>query len=115
MDAVIARAQAIEPSINAFPMTCLDEASDEAKRAEAKYMKPGARLRKLEGLPVAIKGETPIKGKSTPNSSLLYEGIVVVTHPAPERILRAGGIVHARTATPEFSCAGFAYSKLWGG
>ncbi len=115
MDAVIARAQAVEPAINAFPMTYFDAARDAAKRAEAKYMKPGARLRKLEGLPVAIKDETPIKGKSTPNGSLLYKGIVdEITHPAPERILRAGGIVHARTATPEFSCAGFAYSKLWG-
>ena len=31
-----------------------------------------------------------------------------------ERILAAGGIVHARTATPEFSCAGYCHSKLWG-
>src|SRR5690606_34323438 len=36
------------------------------------------------------------------------------TSPVNERILRAGGIVHARTATPEFSCAGICWSRLWG-
>ena len=30
-----------------------------------------------------------------------------------ERILRAGAIVHARSAAPEFSCAPVTYSKLW--
>ena len=29
-------------------------------------------------------------------------------------MLDAGGIGHARTATPEFSCAGFTWSGLWG-
>ena len=28
--------------------------------------------------------------------------------------MAAGGIIHARTATPEFSCAGFTHSRLWG-
>ena len=31
-----------------------------------------------------------------------------------ERILKAGAIVHARTATPEFSCASVTHSRLWG-
>jgi Asp-tRNA(Asn)/Glu-tRNA(Gln) amidotransferase A subunit family amidase len=31
-----------------------------------------------------------------------------------ERILAAGGIPHARTTTPEFSCAGFTHTRLWG-
>ena len=31
-----------------------------------------------------------------------------------ERVLAAGGIVHARTTTPEFSCAAFTHSRLWG-
>ncbi len=31
-----------------------------------------------------------------------------------QRILDAGGIVHARTTTPEFSCAPVTWTKLWG-
>jgi amidase len=36
------------------------------------------------------------------------------TSPMNQRIMDAGGIVHARTATPEFSCAAYTWSKLWG-
>jgi aspartyl-tRNA(Asn)/glutamyl-tRNA(Gln) amidotransferase subunit A len=31
-----------------------------------------------------------------------------------QRIIDAGGIVHARTTTPEFSCAPVTWSRLWG-
>ncbi len=37
-----------------------------------------------------------------------------VTSPNNERILKAGGIVHARTATPEFSCSSVTHTRLWG-
>jgi aspartyl-tRNA(Asn)/glutamyl-tRNA(Gln) amidotransferase subunit A len=40
----------------------------------------------------------------------------VATENAPviDRILAAGGIIHARTTTPEFSIAYFTYSDVWG-
>ncbi len=31
-----------------------------------------------------------------------------------ERILRAGAIIHARSTAPEFSCAPYTHSRLWG-
>ncbi len=31
-----------------------------------------------------------------------------------DRVLRAGGIVHARSTAPEFSCAPYTHSRLWG-
>ena len=113
--AVIARAEQVEPAINAFTYTCFDEALDKARKAEARYAKTGARLRPLEGLPVGIKDESYIKGQPTTNASLTLKDFVADrTSPLNERIIRAGGIVHARTATPEFSCAGYTNSKLWG-
>ncbi len=115
MGAVIARAEAVEPTINAFTYTHFEEALAKARKAEARYAKPGARLRALEGLPVAIKDESHIKGKPTSNGSLILKDFVAEhTSPQNERILRAGAILHARTATPEFSCAGFTHSRLWG-
>lgn len=36
------------------------------------------------------------------------------THPVVERLQAAGGIVHARTTTPEFSCAASTQSRLRG-
>jgi len=115
MEAVIARAGEVEPGINAFTYTFFDEALDRARKAETRYMKTDGRPRALEGLPVAIKDESYIKGQPTSNGSLVMRDFVAeTTSPHNERILRAGGIVHARTATPEFSCAGYTNSRLWG-
>lgn len=115
MQAVIARAEAVEPRINAFADTYFDEAMDQAKRAEAKYAKSGARLGPLEGLSIAIKDENKIKGRRTTSGSLLFEHSTdETTALSVERILKAGGIVHARSTTPEFACAGVTHSRLWG-
>lgn len=115
MRAVIARAEKVEPKINAFPMTSYDRALDQAKQAEARYMKTDGRPRPLEGLPVAIKDEAPIKGERMTNGSLiLKDNVSDETNPSIGRVLKAGAIMHARTATPEFSCAAWTHSKLWG-
>src|SRR4051812_49854136 len=47
--------------------------------------------------------------------SLLYK-VLVAEHTSAfgRRHHEAGAIVHARTTAPEFSCAGFTQSKLWG-
>lgn len=115
MQAVIDRAGEVEPAINAFTFECFDEALDKARKAEAKYMKTDGRVRALEGLPMAVKDESYIKGKPTTNASLTMKDFVAdKTSPYNERLLRAGAICHARTATPEFSCAGYTNSKMWG-
>lgn len=115
MHAVIARAEAVQPKINAFTFTHYDEALDLAKQAEAKFMKKDGRVGPLEGLPVAVKDESWIAGKPTSYGSLITKDFVPdKTSPNNERILKAGGIVHARTATPEFSCASYTHSRLWG-
>lgn len=114
MAAVIDRAAAVQPKINAFTYTHFEEAMALARKAEAKYAR-GARTGPLEGLPVAIKDESYIKGKPTSGGSLIEKDrIAAHTSPMNERILRAGGIVHARTATPEFSCAAYTWSRAWG-
>src|SRR5690242_6583457 len=115
MKAVIARAEKVNKKVNAFTFTHFDEALDSARKAEAKYAKNGARLGALEGLPVAIKDESWIKGMPTSYGSLIYKDFVPdVTSPNNERIMKAGGIVHARTATPEFSCSSVTHTRLWG-
>ncbi len=115
MRAVIARAEAVEPKINAFPIKRFDEALAEARNAEARYMKSDGRPRALEGLPTAIKDETAIKGWRTTFGSLVFkDNIDTYTAPPAERIMKAGAIIHARSAAPEFSCAPFTHSRLWG-
>jgi Asp-tRNA(Asn)/Glu-tRNA(Gln) amidotransferase A subunit family amidase len=114
MTAVIDRAEKTKGTVNAFTYTHYDEALALAKKAEAKYAK-GKKTGTLEGLPVAVKDESYIAGKPTSNASLILKDFVAEkTSPNNERIMAAGGIVHARTATPEFSCAGYTWSRLWG-
>lgn len=115
LTAVIQRAEAVEPRINAFAERLFEAALEQARAAEARYAGCGAPPRALEGLPVAVKEEQPIAGHTLAEGSLLcQDNVADVTHPIVERIAAAGGIIHARTTTPEFSCAGFTHSRLWG-
>ncbi|MBY8977516.1 amidase [Rhodobacteraceae bacterium NNCM2] len=114
MEATIARAEAVEPKVNAFTFTYYDAAMEQAKAAEARYA-AGTPNGPLDGLPVCVKDEADVDGQQTSSGSLIYKDRVA-THSSPinQRVLDAGGIVHARTATPEFSCAGYCWSRLWG-
>jgi aspartyl-tRNA(Asn)/glutamyl-tRNA(Gln) amidotransferase subunit A len=115
MTAVIARAEAVDGAVNALVIRHFERAMDQARQAEARYAGRGDPARPLEGLPVGIKDEVAIAGDPNTGGSLVTkDDIADHTSPIAERILAAGGIVHARTATPEFSTAGFTHSRLWG-
>ena len=115
MEAVIARAEAVEPRINAFGDRFFEQALAAARQAEDRYAGRGPRPRALEGIPIAIKEETPVKGQRTTQGSLIFKDYVdTETAPVVERILQAGAIIHARSTAPEFSCAPFTHSRLWG-
>ncbi len=112
--AVISRAEAVEPAINAFAETLYDQALEQARAAEARYAGKGE-PRPLEGLPVAVKEEAEIAGQRNTLGSLPLRDVVAEkTSAFVQRIIDAGGIVHARTTTPEFSCAPVTWSRLWG-
>ncbi len=114
MEATIARTEHVNPSINAFSHTFFDSALDQARQAEKKYTS-GADTGPLEGLPVGIKDETMVEGMPCTNGSLTMKDLVATTTSVNnQRIMDAGGIIHARTTTPEFSCSGVTWSKLWG-
>ena len=115
MAAVIARAEAVEPKINAFTYTFYERAMAQAHKAEDRYARKAARTRALEGIPIAIKDENNIKGECTTSGSLIFKDTIdQTTSLSVERIIKAGGIVHARSTAPEFACAGVTHSKLWG-
>jgi len=115
LETLAARIEETEPLINAVAERLLDEALAAARQAETVYATHAEDARPLEGLPVAAKAEHPIAGRLFTDGSLAFaERIATVTHPIIERIQNAGGIIHVRTTTPEFSCAPFTHSKLWG-
>ncbi|MFN8185764.1 MAG: amidase [Gaiellales bacterium] len=115
MEAVITRSEAVDGRVNALPVRFFDEALSAARRAEARYSGKGSRPRPLEGIPVAVKEETPVAGQPWTQGSLVYRD-AVADHTAVcvDRVIRAGGIVHARSTAPEFSCTAYTHSRLWG-
>ncbi len=115
MEAVIARAEAVEPVLNAFAEEFFHNAIDLARAAQERYAGSGEPPRPLEGIPVAVKEEAPIAGQRNTLGSLpLRDQVAEHTAVFAQRIIDAGGIVHARTTTPEFSCAPVTWSRLWG-
>ncbi|MFD6354246.1 amidase [Nocardia tengchongensis] len=116
MRAVIERAEKVEPAVNAFTERLFEQALEQAAEAENRYLgKGGLTPRPLEGLPIAAKEKHAIAGRSLTEGSLVNEGNIATENaPVIDRVLAAGGIIHARTATPEFSITPFTHSRMWG-
>jgi len=115
LDALIDRIEALEPRINAVCDRRYAEARVEAAHAAERYLGKHGGPRPLEGLPVVAKEEHPMTGRSWTQGSLTLKDVVAeYDHPIIERIQAAGGIIHARVTTPEFCCAGFCHTTMWG-
>lgn len=113
--AQIKRAERIEPTINAFCETYYDEAMDAAKRSETRYSGRSPNPRPLEGITVSIKDVLDHAGKINSMGSLMYrDNVASKSHPVVQRILDAGGVIHARTTTSEFAFGWITASRLWG-
>jgi amidase len=114
LQAIVTRAERINPKINAFADTYFEEALKAARRAEERYTRKEARA--LEGIPLAVKDAQCLKGKRTTHGSLIFERAVPDDHSDPmiERLEEAGAIVFGRTTVPEFCLSGVCHSRLWG-
>lgn len=114
LEALIERAAAVEPEVNAFAETLFDEARAEARRSERRWAAGTARP--LEGLPVAAKESQALVGH------VVTDGLVrpldlaraAKTAWALERLRAAGAIVHARTTTSELCCMPMSHATRWG-
>ena len=115
MEATIARIEDVDPAVNALPIRLFDEALEAARHAEERFAGNHGGPRPLEGLPVAVKDEVEVAGQPCTAGSLVFKDEVPdVTAASVQRIIDAGGIIHARSATPEFCCAAITESRLWG-
>lgn len=113
LEVVIDRVEQMEPTINCVADRRYEEARAEAKESAARYARGEARA--IDGVPVAAKEEHPMKGRAWTQGSLsLTDEVADIDHPIIERIQAAGGIIHVRTTTPEFCCAGFTHTRMWG-
>jgi aspartyl-tRNA(Asn)/glutamyl-tRNA(Gln) amidotransferase subunit A len=115
LQAQIARADALAETVNALTWRFNERALEQAKAAEVRYQGKGDTPRALEGVTLAIKEEMGVAGDPVTSASLVYkDAIAEETSPLAERAMAAGAIVHARTTQPEFACAAFTQSKMFG-
>lgn len=116
IDAAEARITEVEPHINALPTLCLDRARAHARRLMAG---DGCEAREapgwLAGLPVAIKDLADVAGvRSTYGSPIFANHVPETSHPLVQRIERMGGIVLAKSNTPEFGAGGSTFNEVFG-
>lgn len=107
-----------ESGINAFTEVLADEARAQAARADTQWAEAcaaGVEPPALLGIPVATKEKHGIAGRTVSQGLAVHRGqLAAAHHPVVERVLGAGGIIHARTTSPEFSCATVTHSPEWG-
>ena len=116
VEAAAARIAEVEPAVNALPTLCLDRAREHAKRLMAGQGReladaPGW----LGGLPVTIKDLTDVAGvRTTYGSPLFKDHVPADSHPVVKRIEARGGIVIAKSNTPEFGAGGSTFNEVFG-
>jgi len=116
VEAAASRIAEVEPAVNALPTLCLDRARDHARRlmaGQGREMEgqPGW----LGGLPVSIKDLTDVAGvRTTYGSPLFRDHVPAASHPVVQRIEARGGIVVAKSNTPEFGAGGSTFNEVFG-
>jgi aspartyl-tRNA(Asn)/glutamyl-tRNA(Gln) amidotransferase subunit A len=114
VDAVLARIERLNPTLNAYCTVTAAAARAAAKEAEAAVMR-GDTLGKLHGIPVSIKDLVATMGVRTTHGSKLYEQFIPdADAPVVARLKSAGAIVLGKTNTPEFGHKAITDNLLFG-
>ncbi|MGH8068225.1 MAG: amidase [Candidatus Entotheonellia bacterium] len=114
VDAVLARIERLNPTLNAYCTITAAAARAAAKEAEAAVMR-GDTLGMLHGIPVSIKDLIATKGVRTTHGSKLYEQFIPDDDaPVVEHLKRAGAIILGKTNTPEFGHKAITDNLLFG-
>jgi amidase len=112
LDALEARVAAVDGQVNALPTLCFDRARNHAARIVAL---PVAERGNLGGLPVPIKDLEAVAGvRSTDGSPIYADRIPEASDYIVERIESQGGIVYAKSNTPEFGAGASTFNEVFG-
>ncbi|MET4698308.1 amidase [Constrictibacter sp. MBR-5] len=117
VEAAAARIEAVDDQVNALPIRCYDRARDHAKQlASGKGREQQDHPGWLAGLPIAIKDLMDVEGTlNTYGGSPVYADNVSKTSDVLVKRLEArGGIVVAKSASPEFGALPVTWNRLHG-
>lgn len=110
--AIRARVEAVDPLVNALPTLCFERAEQAAAALEA--LAPGERGR-FGGLPVPVKDSAAVSGVRTTYGSRAFSDYVPqYSDYVVEAIEREGGVVFAKSNTPEFEAGANTFNDVFG-
>ena len=112
LDVLERRISEVDGKVNALPILCFDRAKAHAKALMQK--KPDQRGM-LAGLPVPIKDLTDVKGVLTTQGSPIYrDRIAAESDILVERLEENGGVIYAKSNTPEFGAGANTFNEVFG-
>src|SRR5690625_5101202 len=112
LETLEARIDAVDGQVNALPTLCFDRAREHAQAIEAL---PAGERGILGGLPVAIKDLSDVAGvRSTHGSTIYADHVPERSAHIVERIEARGGIIHAKSNTPEFGAGASTFNEVFG-
>lgn len=117
LEAHIERIDRLDPQTNVVCEKLYEPARAGAQEAEKAYVEAPdtSALPPLLGVPLLVKEQQEMAGYENSRGSLTREGIMgQVDNPLVARLKAAGAIPFARTTNPEFSCATFTQTRMWG-
>jgi amidase len=112
LDALESRIAEVDGAVNALPTLCFERAR---RAADEIVAKPAAERGPLAGLPVAIKDLTEVKGvRTTHGSPIFADNISSFSDILVERLEANGGVVYAKSNTPEFGAGAQTFNEVFG-
>jgi len=112
LSALEKRVNAIDKDVNALPTLCFSRAKSEAEKV---MQKPLEERGLLAGLPIAIKDLAPVQGvKSTWGSPVYKDFVPTRSDCLVENVEKEGGIVYAKSNTPEFGAGANTFNEVFG-
>jgi amidase len=112
LDALEKRIAEVDDKTNALPILCFDRARTNAKALMLKN--PGERGL-LAGLPVPIKDLNNVAGvRSTQGSPIFKDTVPAHSDIVVEQIEANGGVVYAKSNTPEFGAGAHTFNEVFG-
>jgi amidase len=112
LDVLEKRIAEVDGEVNALPTLCFDRARAHAR---ALMQKPAGERGLLAGLPVPIKDLTNVEGVLTTQGSPIYkDNIPARSDVMVEHLEANGGIVYAKSNTPEFGAGANTFNEVFG-
>ncbi len=112
LDALEARIGEVDGDINALPTLCFERAR---KSADDLMAKPVGERGVLAGLPVPIKDLSEVAGvRTTYGSPIFADFVPEVSNIVVQRLEREGGVIYAKSNTPEFGSGGNTFNEVFG-